>query len=139
MLTFALSYDRVKKVKLDDQLKRELVADFLKRFKKIANQKGLAIYKRDNYLKTITYLGITPKQAKQAVMELEVSDYYKGTPFSEGSHKDEICEFSTNEFGKEVYIKLKIPKNLQRAICLSFHIPKWDIDHPFKSVNKEGG
>lgn len=109
---------------------RQCVAAFLKRFKYIAAVSGLVIYDRKGYMETLTWLGITPRQAREIVLGLDTSDYYRNVSHGPNEQGEEICEFGAEVEGQKVYIKLLIDNTRQKAVCISFHIPKWPLSQP---------
>jgi hypothetical protein len=120
------------------QLQRKLVADFLKRFKELATQKGgsgMLIWDRDSYVSTQYFLGITDAQAREAVLALQPDDYYRGVENLVSDDGEETCEFGIDSFPPhQIYVKLHIRRGARnRAICMSFHIAKHSIDYPLKS------
>ena len=113
-----------------EEVTRALIANFLKRFKGIAVDDRVIFVDRESWKATLTWLRITPRQAAEVVMALEVSDYFKGTPFTKHSRGKETCEFGCTVLNQEVYVKLQIDKKRNKAICISFHIPKWPMKYP---------
>jgi hypothetical protein len=122
---------------LKEAVTRALVSDFLKRFKKIAAEDHVIFVDRKSWKETLTWLRITPHQANEEVMALEVSDYYKGNPYNADPNGKETCEFGQTVLNEEVYIKLQIDKRHNKAICMSFHIPKWPMKYPLQRGGEE--
>jgi len=92
---------------------------------------------RESWKATLAWLGITPRQATEAVIALEVSDYFKGTPFTEDPRGKETCEFGCRVLNEEVYVKLQIDNKRNKAICFSFHIPKWPMEYPLRKGGEQ--
>lgn len=113
-----------------EDVTRALIANFLKRFKGIAVDDRVIFVDRESWKATLTWLRITPRQATEVVIALEVSDYFKGTPFTKDPRGKETCEFGCTVLNQEVYVKLQIDKKRNKAICISFHIPKWPMKYP---------
>jgi len=111
---------------------RQRVAAFLKRFKCIAAVSGLVIYDRKGYMETLTWLGITLRQARETVLGLDTSNYYRNVSHGPNAQGEEICEFRAEVEGQEVYVKLLIVNTRQKAVCISFHVPKWPLSLPGK-------
>lgn len=120
-----------------EEVTRALVANFLKRFKGIAVDDRVIFVERESWKATLTWLGITPRQATEAVIALEVSDYFKGTPFTEDPRGKETCEFGCTVLNEEVYVKLQIDNKRNKAICISFHIPKWSMKYPVRKGGEQ--
>lgn len=120
-----------------EEVSRALVANFLKRFKGIAVDDRVIFVDRESWKQTLTWLGITPRQATEVVMALEVSNYFKGTPFTEDPRGKETCEFGCRVLNEEVYVKLQIDKKRNKAICISFHIPKWPMKYPLRKGGEQ--
>ena len=120
-----------------EKVTRALIADFLKRFKGIAVDDRVIFVDRESWKATLTWLGITPRQATEVVMALKVSDYFKGIPFTEDPRGKETCEFGCTVLNQEVYVKLQIDKKRNRAICISFHIPKWPMEYPLQKGGEQ--
>jgi len=120
-----------------EEVTRALVADFFKRFKGIAAEDRVIFVDRESWRDTLTWLRITPRQASEVVMALEVSDYFRGTPFTEDPKGKETCEFGCRVLNEEVYVKLQIDKKRNKAICMSFHIPKWPMEYPLRKGGEQ--
>lgn len=84
-------------------------------------------------METLAWLGITPKQARAIVLGLEPSNYYRSISLEPNERGEELCEFGVEVEGQEVYVKLMIDNATQRAVCVSFHIPRWPLS------SSEGG
>lgn len=130
LLTRALSTDSIRVVVDPHAEEIQRVASFVKRFKRIAASSGLVIYNRKGYMETLTWLGITPRQAREIVLGLDTSNYHRNVSHSPNEHGEEICEFGAEVEGQEVYIKLIIDNTRQKAVCISFHVPKWPLSRP---------
>ncbi|MFC1958458.1 hypothetical protein ACFLV6_00840 [Chloroflexota bacterium] len=104
---------------------------FLAQFKDYV-QNQFIFSDRHSSIDTITNLGITIKQAKDAILGLTYGDYYRG-PFPHDSPRDgEYWEFGKSIQGEEVFIKLKTITEFRIAICLSFHPPEVSLEYPHK-------
>jgi len=116
-----------------DQGKREKVAKFLKKFKKIATTgRGLDLIPRAENIACLAELRITKKNQKEEIMNLTVDDYCEG-PEPDKDRPGEVWLFGKRISGKEVYIKLKIAQVGKETIakCLSFHPAKHPLCFPF--------
>ena len=120
---------------VEEKLTRALVADFLKRFKKIASEDYVVFRNRPEYKATSLYLGIVPAQATKVVMELGAANYYKRPAFTNGPEGEETWEFGTDILGEQLYVKLQINKKHNKAICISFHIATWPIKYPLAATS----
>lgn len=79
--------------------------------------------RRKNMLALAKY-GFTITDAKNWILELAVSDYYKGPKKDLDTHRSgDIWEFKKNIDGIQFYVKVKIVKvNGEDVLkCLSFH------------------
>ena len=122
-----------------DQGKREKVAKFLKKFKKIATTgRGLDLIPRAENIACLAELRITKKNQKEEIMNLTVDDYCEG-PEPDKDRPGEVWLFGKRISGKEVYVKLKIAQVGKETIakCLSFHPARHPLCFPFKPG--EGG
>lgn len=81
---------------------------------------------------TLSYLGITKKNVETILLGLSVADFCRG-PIPDDSKPGELWEFGKDIDGHEVYIKIKVVKEVNIAKCISFHIPKYPLKYPFKS------
>jgi len=109
---------------------------FLFQFKEFA-QRNFKFIKREKWPDPIARLGITPKQAKQEIMELTYEDYYRGPIPDTGPKGGEYWEFGKTIYGQEVFIKLKTVSKYSVAVCFSFHIPDETIEYPYRRRWKE--
>ena len=108
------------------------VKQFLLDFKQVATINGVDFVPRKGNVLTLSYLGITKKNAEEILLGLSVADCCKG-PLPDKDKPGELWEFGKDIDGQEVYIKLKVVKELNIAKCISFHIPKYPLMYPFKS------
>lgn len=108
------------------------VKQFLLDFKQAATApKGIDLVPREGNMLTLSYLGITKKNLEEILLGLSVADFCKG-PIQDKSKPGELWELGKNMDGEEVYIKLKVVKELNLAKCISFHIAKYPIKYPLK-------
>ena len=113
------------------------VKQFLLDFKQAATtSSGVDLVPRDQNMKTLSYLGITKKNAEEILLGLSVADYCKG-PIPDKDKAGELWEFGRDMDGEEVYIKLKVVKELNLAKCISFHIAKYPMKYPLKPNEQE--
>jgi len=109
---------------------------FLKLFKEAAASRFL-FAERDTTLATAATLGITLPQAKECVLGLAESNYYRG-PIRDLSHRGgEYWEFGVMVQGREVFIKLKVDAVNHVAVCFSFHFPDSPIVYPYRRGKEE--
>jgi hypothetical protein len=113
------------------------VKQFLLDFKQTATaSSGIDLIPREGNMLTLSYLGITKKNFEEILLGLSVNDYCKG-PIADDSKPGELWEFGKNIDGEEVYIKLKVVKELNLAKCISFHIAKYPMRYSFKPNEQE--
>jgi len=118
------------------EIEREFVVRFLKDMKELAAQGKLSFAtNRQEYVQTLSYLGLKPAHARAIVLNLTVEDYIQGVGLETKRDSEERCDFGVYIDGESVYIKVIIDREHERALCVSFHIAKWDINRKFS----EGG
>jgi hypothetical protein len=89
---------------------------------------------RSENMATLAQLGITREDAKTRVLGLKVTENSAGPITRDLARSDqESWEFGTEVNGQLVYVKLSIPDNPERCVCVSFHFPKYPMTFPFKS------
>lgn len=132
-----LSYDNIileidERGMADKQLWQ--VTLFLRLFKETAA--NLFVFaERDTTVATVAVLGITLAEAKQSVLSLAESNYYRG-PIRD--HRGgEYWEFGVVVLGREVFIKLKVDTANNVATCFSFHFPDSPIVYPYRRGKEE--
>jgi len=108
---------------------------FLFQFKEFA-QKNFKFVPRDKSLDSIARLGITPKQAKQEILELTYEDYCRGPVPDTGPKGGELWEFGKKIEGKEIFIRLKVVLEHKMAKCQSFHVAERSLQYPYKGGRK---
>lgn len=109
---------------------------FLLDFKQAAASNGVDVVPRDVNMLTLSYLGITKKNLEEILLGLSVADYCKG-PIQDKSKPGNLWEFGKDIDGEEVYIKLKVVKDISLAKCISFHIAKYPLRYPFKREEQD--
>jgi len=120
------------------RLTRMAVADFLKRFKQYAEKDGMVVFARSEYVSTLAALGILPRDAEEIILGLVPADYYQG--IGPGNRdREEICEFGTHIGDQEIYIKLLLDNEHEKACCFSFHEAEREITYPFADCSESGG
>ncbi|WP_026836965.1 type II toxin-antitoxin system MqsR family toxin [Gillisia sp. JM1] len=108
---------------------------FLKRLKQIIKIWDVFILdsRPKNSIKDLVSLGITANRRKEVILELELIDYCKG-PLSETQFNGEnMWVFGKIVKGVEIYIKLTIIEDTNKAICISFHKAEHPMNFPFKN------
>ena len=70
------------------------------------------------------------QQAKEIILGLTPANYYKGMGQGERDN-EEVCEFGVCLGEEDIYIKLLINRQQEKAFCFSFHIADRDINYPF--------
>ncbi len=108
------------------------VRQFLLDFKQAASDSsGIDLIPRERNMRTLGYLGITKKNLEEILLGLSVANFCKG-PIPGDSNAGELWEFAKNMDGVDVYIKLKVVKELNLAKCISFLIATYPMQYPFK-------
>ena len=111
------------------------IANFLMLFKEFA-QRNFKFIKREKWPDPIARLGITPKQAKQEIMELTYEHYCSGPVPDTGPKGGELWEFGKTIEGMEIFIRLKVVLQHEMAKCQSFHIAEKPLQYPYKGGEK---
>ncbi|MFW6103232.1 MAG: type II toxin-antitoxin system MqsR family toxin [Chloroflexota bacterium] len=107
---------------------------FLRLFKETAAN-WFVFAERETTMATVAALGITLAEAKQCVLSLVESNYYRGPiPDHRGG---EYWEFGVESRGREVFIKLKVDTANKVATCISFHFPDSPIVYPYRRGKEE--
>lgn len=112
------------------------VKQFLLDFKQAAVSGGIDLVPRNENMLTLRFLGLTKRNLEEILLGLSVTDYCKG-PIPDKGKPGELWEFGKDLDGYEVYIKLKVVKDINLAKCLSFHIAKHAIKYPYKHSNQD--
>lgn len=117
------------------------VRDFLIRFKEaITEHSGVYLVNRESTLATLAYLGLTKRHVEEILLDLSTEDYSQG-PEPDRDRPGEVWVFGVRLEGvpHEIYIKVKLVETEggPLAKCLSFHIAKYLLAHPFR--DREGG
>ena len=123
------------------EVNRELVAEFLKKFKRIATKvRGIDIVSRRKNLDSLAKLGLTKRNCKDEILNLSVGDYCAG-PKPDKDRSGQIWEFGRRISGRDIYIKLKIAEVGQQKIakCISFHVAEFPLCFPFRGDHNERG
>lgn len=81
---------------------------------------------------TLHDLEISPAKRKEIIGSLKAEDYSQG-PLDEKMHGIlPMWVFGKQVKKKEVYIKLSMGGENNRAVCISFHIAEHPLNYPFK-------
>lgn len=101
---------------------REEIASFLENSKKLISQGAFILIPRRKNMQALAEYGLTIMDAKEEILDLRTSDYYKG-PKKDFDMPGVIWEFKKVIHGKKFYIKLKIEVENQRVVlkCIGFH------------------
>lgn len=119
------------------EIKPEDVRLFLETFKVKAQVFGIIF--RDDRNKnrdTLLALGISPLQREQIVRSLVQDDYVQGPLDDILNGSEEMWVFGKLLKGHEVYIKISLGRDNDRAVCISFHIAEYPLTYPYKTKNK---
>ena len=109
---------------------------FLFQFKEFA-QNNFNFVERQKCLDSIARLGITPKQAKQEIIELTCEHYCRGPVPDTGPKGGELWEFGKTIGGREIFIRLKVVSQHEMAKCQSFHIAEKPLQYPYKGGGRK--
>lgn len=113
---------------------RILIRGFLKDFKgSMAENKYEVKGNHKKNLDTLIQLGITTLQRDDIIRQLIVEDYCSGPSEDEYKPKDSLWVFGKVIEENEIYIKLKIDLEHDKAICISFHISEFPMKYPLKN------
>jgi len=112
---------------------KQEVETFLKELKVKMDIFGiLFLDDRGKNQQTLHDLEISPARRKEILSSLKDEDYSQG-PLEEKMHGIlPMWIFGKQVKGKEVYIKVSMGNENNRAICISFHIAQHPIKYPFK-------
>ena len=100
------------------------ISSFLAQAKRLIAAGNYLFVPRGKNLKALSDHGLTVKDAKDEMLGLMVSDYYKGPKRDlDRSQPGDIWEFKKTVEGEQCYVKLKIQNRNGKDIlkCLSFH------------------
>lgn len=121
-----------------DREKETEISKFLNEFKTIAKCRGVYFVTREEFIATLTALGITRSICRDELLSLSVVDYCRG-PEDDRDRPGQVWVFGKRFEGTELYIKLKLAKVGKEIIakCLSFHRAEFPLCFPLRPV-KEG-
>jgi hypothetical protein len=121
-----------------DQGKEAEIGSFLNEFKIIAKNRGVYFVTRQEFIITLTSLGITRSICQDELLSLSVEDYCRG-PEDDRDRQGQVWIFGRRFEGTELYIKLKLAKVGKETIakCLSFHPAEFPLCFPLRPA-KEG-
>jgi hypothetical protein len=120
------------------QLQREIVKNILIKIKNlIAKGNYTFLGSRKENIETLLELGLKYIHVKQEILSLTPKEYSQGPLLDkdQSNYKNEyFWIFGKNTQNKLIYIKLKIRKtnDYEEAVCLSFHIAKYQMKFPLK-------
>lgn len=109
---------------MNNQADKAKVAMYLVKVKKLVSAGKYDFVPRRKNLQSLAQHGLTPVDAKNEIIDLEVGDYYKGPKQDyDPARPGEIWEFKKNIDDVQFYIKIKIVQENDEYIlkCLSFH------------------
>lgn len=100
------------------------ISSFLAQAKTLMAAGSYVFVPRSKNLQALSDHGLTVANAKEEILDLMVSDYYKGPKkdFDQNQSGD-IWEFKKTIAGEQFYVKLKIQNRNGKNVlkCLSFH------------------
>jgi hypothetical protein len=110
------------------------ISDFLRKFKKLAAQRGVYVIPRVKNQQALADLELTRKNRSDIILSLSVTDYCRG-PEPDRDKPGYVWEFGKTVDGKPVYIKLKIAMTDggQIARCISFHAAEFPLSFPCRT------
>lgn len=87
---------------------------------------------RNKNQQTLLDLEISPLKRKEIIESLNTEDYSQGPLDEKLHHILPMWVFGKMIKSKEVYIKISMGTENNRAICISFHIAEHSMNYPFK-------
>jgi len=114
------------------------VKSFLQELKQVIRTWDIFFINRPkNSVQDMADIGITANSRKEIIAQLEIEDYSEG-PLPETQYNGaEMWVFGKTIKKQEVYIKLTISRNTNKAICISFHKAEHSMDFPFKEESNK--
>lgn len=117
-----------------DNLSKDDVQKFLDEFHSKLKVFGI-IYRDDRGKnnKALEVLEIVPSYRSIVIESLRCEDYVEGPVIDALNRLGEMWVFGKDVKGREVYIKIMIPKMIPQTICISFHLAEFPLKYPFKN------
>ena len=109
---------------------REEVENFISTFIAKADVFGIILVNRDKNNEAFKMLGLTQMSGLRLVKEIRVEEYSE--TISDSLTYGDMWIFGKDHDGKELYIKVSLGKFSDSAICVSFHIAEYPLEHPYK-------
>lgn len=109
---------------MDNRASTSDISSFLAQAKRLLAAGDYVFVPRRKNMQALADHGFTISDAKSEILDLIVSDYYKGPKRDfDPCQPGDIWEFKKNVDGEMFYVKLKIQNQSGRDIlkCLSFH------------------
>lgn len=109
---------------MSNQASKLKIAEFLVKAKKLLSAGKFTFVSRRKNLQSLSERGLTIADVKSEIMDLVVTDYYKGPKQDfDSTQSGDIWEFKKDVDGEQFYLKLKIQDRNGEDIlkCLSFH------------------
>ena len=100
------------------------IVEYLARVKRLLSSGKYDFVPRRKNMQALAQHGLTITDAKNEILGLVVSDYYKGPKSDQDPNRPgDIWEFKKSINGKQFYVKVKIVHENGEDIlkCLSFH------------------
>lgn len=88
---------------------------------------------RDKNKRALEVLEIVPSYRRIVIESLRCEDYVEGPIIDALSKLGEMWVFGKEVKGREVYIKIMIPRMSPQTICISFHLSEFPLTYPFKN------
>jgi hypothetical protein len=114
---------------LPDDAKRRHISDFLQEFKELLSGGKFVVQEHVKNRQALIDLGLTYRQREDEILSLSVENYSSG-PVKDEYRPGNYWVFGKEINGKEVYIKMKITKNDELAVVLSFHVSERPMKYP---------
>jgi hypothetical protein len=114
-------------------ISKEEVESYLKELKVKMNILGiLFLDNRGKNQQSLHDLDISPNKRKEIIASLQTKDYSEG-PLAEKMHGIlPMWVFGKEVNDREVYIKISMGIENNRAVCISFHIAEYPMKYPYK-------
>ncbi len=109
---------------MEDVTSTEHIQDFLLQMRNLIQSRNYDFVPRKKNMQALIDCGMTIKDAKEELLNLTVTDYYKG-PKRDFDHNrpGDIWEFKKKIDELKIYIKVKIVHENNKKVlrCLAFH------------------
>jgi hypothetical protein len=102
------------------------ISAFLEKSKKLVSAGKCEFIPRDKNMQALAKIGLTILDAKEEILDLKITDYYKG-PKKDFDQPGDIWEFKTMIRGIRFYIKIKVAFVNESEVlkCIGFHVDEF--------------